>query len=177
MAAITLDEAKRQLRLTPSNTSQDEEIKGFLADAQDWVTGYTGFLFSPQTVTESFRVPGRRIALRSWPIKAGAAVSVSYTDSAGQAAVMVNVTPCYSKSRLALVPKAGCAWPLSDPSQSLTVAVEAGLPEGAAVPGEIRRAVLMLIGAYDDDREGGETIAKAEATARRLCRRFRPGAL
>ncbi len=177
MAAITLDEAKRQLRLTPSNTSQDEEIKGFLADAQSWVTGYTGFLFSPQTVTESFRVPGRRIALRSWPIQPGAVVAVSYPAPNGSAAAIQDISTEIVRGRLSLSPLAGRCWPLHDPSQTLTVTVEAGLPAGVAVPGEIRRAVLMLIGAYDDDREGGETIAKAEATARRLCRRFRPGAL
>lgn len=177
MVAITLDEAKRQLRLTPSNASQDEEIKGFLADAQAWVTGYTGFLFAPQQVTEQFRVPGRRITLRAWPVQPGAAVSVSYTDAAGRPAVMTAVRVQYESGRVTLSPSSGLAWPVMDTSLPLSVTTEAGLPEGIPVPGEIRRAVLMLIGAYDDDREGGETIAKAEATARRLCSRFRARAL
>ncbi|WP_428968075.1 head-tail connector protein [Sphingomonas sp. Xoc002] len=177
MAGITLDEAKRQLRLTPSNTSQDEEIKGFLADAQAWVTGYTGFLFSPQAVTEKFRVPGRRIELRSWPVKPGAIVTVSYPDTNGNPAIFQGAQVQFDAGRVSLTLPSGRGWPLSDTSQSLTITTEAGLPDGVAVPGEIRRALLMLIGAYDDDREGGDTIAKAEATARRLCRRFRQGGL
>jgi hypothetical protein len=37
--------------------------------------------------------------------------------------------------------------------------------------------MLVLITAYDDDREGGDVFQQAEATARRLCRDYRFRAL
>ena len=36
-------------------------------------------------------------------------------------------------------------------------------------PRNMRRAALVLLTAYHDDREGGDVLAKAEASAGRLC--------
>jgi hypothetical protein len=55
--------------------------------------------------------------------------------------------------------------------------MRAGYEAGDAVPGNFRRAMLMLISAYDSDREGGEVFQKAEASARRLCGRLRARSL
>jgi hypothetical protein len=41
------------------------------------------------------------------------------------------------------------------------------------VPGNFRRAMLVLIAAYDADREGGDILAKADVAATRMCRGFR----
>ena len=54
-----------------------------------------------------------------------------------------------------------------------TVTVRAGYESPDDVPRDLRRAMLVLIGAYDADREGGDILAKAEASARRLCDRHR----
>jgi hypothetical protein len=54
-----------------------------------------------------------------------------------------------------------------------TVTIRVGYESADEVPRDLRRAMLLLIAAYDADREGGDVFAKAEDAARRLCRRYR----
>ncbi len=64
-------------------------------------------------------------------------------------------------------------WPFIDSAQAFTVTVRAGYEDADEVPRGLCRAMLVLIGAYDADREGGDVLAKAEEAARRLCQRYK----
>ena len=67
------------------------------------------------------------------------------------------------------MPAIGSRWPSVAAGTPVTVTYRAGYENGDEVPRNIRRAMLLLIGAYDEDHEGGDIFTKAEAAARRLC--------
>jgi uncharacterized phiE125 gp8 family phage protein len=170
---VTLDDAKRQLRLELDDASQDVEIAGFIADAVDWVEKYTGHILAARDVTESFR-GFRPVALRAWPVAADAVAGVAYTNADGVAVAIPGARIDLSQGRARIAPGTGAFWPFIDSQQAFTVTIRAGYEDDDAVPGNLRRAMLVLIGAYDADREGGEVFEKAETSARKLCAGFRP---
>lgn len=173
---VSLDEAKRQLRLEVDDISQDAEILGFIADAAAWVENYTGHVFTAQTVTETFR-GFKPVNLRAWPIKADAVPAVAYSDTAGTAIGVPGARLDLSRDRARVMPGTGSFWPFIDSQQVFTVTIDAGYAAGDHVPGNLKRAMLLLIAAYEVDREGGDILAKAEASARSLCSDYRPRAL
>lgn len=61
-------------------------------------------------------------------------------------------------------------WPRLPAGAQVKVEVTAGYLDPNEVPRNFVRAMLVLIAAYDADREGGEIFESAEETARRLCR-------
>lgn len=171
---VSLEDAARQLGLTEVEAQEPDrgdQIQQWIADAAEWVEGYTGYLLTARDVTEQFRVPSRTIELRAWPIAATAVPSVAYIDVNGAPATVPGARLDTSQRPARVLVPAGFVWPLSRTDQLLSVTIRAGYEDGAPVPGAIRRAMLVLIAAYDADREGGDVLIKAEATARVLCDR------
>lgn len=162
---VSLGDARRQLRMEVDDDSRDDEIAGWIADAAGWVEDYTGHILEAREVTEQFRAPARTIGLRSWPIKFQTFATVTYAGGTVVPDILVDVSA--RPARVAM--PFGRCWPLTRSDQVLTVTVRAGYEAADAVPRNIRRAMLLLISAYDEDREGGDIFAKAEAAARRLC--------
>lgn len=168
---VSLMDAKRQLRIGFEDESQDDEIPGFIADAAAWVERYTGHILTARDVKEEFGSFGR-LRLRAWPVKPGAPLTVSYVDANGM--TTVPGARVFAANRSVVVePALGSRWPSLPRGGRVIVKVRAGYEEGDPVPGNLRRAMLVLIGAYDADREGGEILQNAEASARSLCRDFR----
>lgn len=172
---VTLADARRQLRLEADDTTQDVEIGQFIADAVGWVEAYTGHLMVARDVTRMFDGFGA-IAFREWPVASGAVATVTYADATGYAVPVTAVRVAIDRRPVRVIPWAGTSWPAVK-ADAVTVTVRAGYEDGAVVPAPFRRAILMLVAAYDADREGGEMFAKAEATARQLLGAFRPRAL
>ena len=166
---VSLADARRQLRLDDTDTSRDTELEQFIADAAAWVELYTGQTLVAADVVEQF-LTFERMQLRAWPVKPDAAVSVNFTDAAGAAITIVGPRVRVVGRPAQVLPAVGTRWPPVGPGV-VAVTVRAGYEIGDAVPGSIRRAILVLIAAYDADREGGELFAAAEATARSLCDR------
>jgi len=167
---VSVEEARAQLRA--DSEDQDEEINDFIRDAADWVEGYTGQILEARDVHEYFS-GFRPVALRAWPIAPNAVPVVSYIGSDGQP-VIVNGVRLTAINRPARVGSSlGPFWPFVDSKQTFKVTVRAGYESPNDVPRSLCRAMLVLIGAYDADREGGDILAKAEETARRLCRRLK----
>ena len=167
---VTIEDARQQLRLE-DDWSQDVELQGFIADAAAWVERYTGHILEARDVTEQIRWSDR-LFIQAWPIKPEAVPVVAYSGAAGSIG-LPGVRLDLSQRPARLLPAIGTAWPRDVAGTPVTVTVRAGYEAGASPPGNFRRAMLLLIGAYDADREGGEILAKAEATARLLCRDFR----
>lgn len=168
---VSLDDAKRQLRHAGEtlNAERQAEIEGFIADAVAWVEDYTGHILVARDVAEQFGGLGR-VHLRAWPIRADAIPSITYGDAIDAvvdvAAVWIDVSRRPARVALWI----GHRWPSMARGIAITVTLRAGYEEGDVVPGNIRRAMLILIAAYDADREGGDVFASAEQAARRLCR-------
>lgn len=165
---VTLADARRQVRLEPDDTSMDVELADFIADAAAWVERYTGHILIARDVTEEVRTPGRTVVVRAWPIRAGATVAAT-----ADATPIVGLRLDLSSRPARILPAAGTLWPLSCAVRVLQITVRAGYEDDDVVPRNLRRAMLILISAYDSDREGGDIFEKAEAAARRLCRDFR----
>ena len=161
---VTLDDAKRQLKIIGDD--DDAEINDFILDAAGWVEGYTGHLLEQRQVTERFS-SFERIRLGSWPITAET-VTVTHAGIAIAGARLSAVT-----RPAGLLPAVNGVWPVVSTGDVIEVTYSAGYADPASVPREIRRAMLILIAAYDADREGREIVQQAEKTARNLCRRLK----
>ena len=168
---VSLEDAKLHLRLELDDTSQDQQVGRWIADAAAWVERYTGHILEAREVTETF-AGFRPVALRAWPIAADAVPTVTYLDGTGTS-VPIQSARKNAVRPAKIGPRAGHFWPFIDPQQAFTVTIRAGYEDADAVPGDFRRAMLMLIAAYDADREGGDAFAKAERTAKSLCRSYR----
>ncbi len=166
---VTLEDAKRQLRMVLADTTRDDEIRGFISDAAAWVESYTGHLFVAGDVTETFRGCGPA-TLRAWPIKGDAVAVVAGAINGVVATATTQLD--ISRGRARVSPGVG-GWPFLPSGAAFTVTVRAGYEDGEQVPGKLRRAMLILIAAYDADREGGDLLAKAEDSARRQCSSYR----
>ncbi len=166
---VSIEDARRQVRLDEDDTSLDADLVGFIADAAAWVERYTGHLLVARDVTEHFKTFDR-VALRAWPIKADAVVTVSY-DVLGSPVEVPGARLSLGQRPATLLPAGGTRF-ICGPAD-VQVTVRAGYEEGGLVPREMRRAMLILISAYEFDREGGDIFAKAEASARRLCGDYR----
>jgi uncharacterized phiE125 gp8 family phage protein len=170
---ITLADVGHQLRLTDDEvTSRQVELQGFIDDAAAWVEDYTGHILVAREVTETF-YGFKPATLRAWPVKSDAPIGVAYTDAAGVPTSIPGARLQVSRRRARVLPASGSFFPFRDAGQMFTVTLRAGYEPSDPVPGSFRRAMLVLIGAYDADREGGEVFALAANAAKSLCRSFR----
>ncbi|QQV76524.1 phage gp6-like head-tail connector protein [Sphingomonas aliaeris] len=165
-----LPRVRRQLRIEPEDNSRDDELKDWVADAVAWVERETGHILEERDVTEQFRGFGP-VTLKAWPIKADAVPAVAYIGA--------DDTPVSATGRLDIsgrparvLPPSGSFWPFVDSEQLFSVTIRAGYGDEDDIPGNLKRAMLMLITAYDQDREGGDLFKKSEATARKQCETF-----
>lgn len=168
---ISLDQAKAQLRV--DGDDQDDEIEDLIRDAAAWVEDYTGLILEARDVTEHFRAPGRSIQLRAWPVATSAIVTAQYPATASDDALNADVRLVADTRPARVLPAAGATWPSRDPWRTLAVTVRAGFEDANEVPRALCRAMLLMISAFDADREGGEIFANAEAAAKNLCRRYK----
>lgn len=171
---VSLSDAKAHLRV--DDDQRDAELGGFIRDAAAWVERYTGHILVARDVVEQFR-GFRPVALRAWPIVATATAALAYVDLDGVPIAITGTRLDSSRRPARVSPGVGVFWPFYWANQLFTVTVRAGYEAGDVVPGNLRRAMLVLISAYDADREGGEVFAAAEKTARMLCADFRARSL
>lgn len=163
---VSLAEAKRHLRITAS--SQDADVNDAILDAAGWVERYTGHLLTPRTVTEHFS-GFQAVALRAWPIAADAAAGVAYLDDTDTPVAIPGARLNVSSRPAQVSPGTGHFWPFRDIMQRFTVTVTAGYATPADVPRSIRRAMLVMITAFYENRGGGDAFDQAEKAAKSLC--------
>lgn len=169
---VSLEEARRQIRLEADDESRDEDLTGWIADAAGWVEGYTGQLLDQREVTE--HVSGfKPVEIRAWPIDAAAVPGVAYIGADGSPVAITGARLDLTRRPARIFPATGLFWPFRDSAQAFTVTITAGYANADAIPRDMKRAMLVLIAAYDADREGGDLFQNAVRTAERLCSRFR----
>lgn len=167
---VSLEEAKRQLRQGGEelDVARQAEVEGFIADAAAWVERYTGRILIAREVTEQFRGFGA-VKLRAWPIAPTAIPGIAYVAPSGDPVAIFGARLDVMQRPARVLPPRGPFYSFRDAHQTFTVTIRAGYEDGAQVPGNIRRAMLVLIAAYDVDREGGDIFVAAEKAARALC--------
>lgn len=168
---VTIELARLQLNLGPAE-GEDEEINGFIDDAAAWVERVTGHILEARDVTEQF-TGLHRLELRAWPILPTAVPAVAYADATGTPIGIAGARIDISRRPARVMPALGGYWPALPTGTLTTVTLRAGYEDPADVPRDLRRAMLILISGYDNDREGGDIFMKSEASARRLCDRHR----
>lgn len=171
---VSLEDAARHLRYEDGEElppGREADIMSFIADAAAWVERYTGHILIERDVVEPFYGPDPA-RLRAWPIKQGATATIGYTADDGSEVTLPPRRIDILSRPARFNPPRGVT-PFAGPARPYTVTVTAGYANGDEVPGNFRRAMLVLIAAYDADREGGDLFKKAEATARSLCADYR----
>lgn len=168
---VTIEDARRQLRLEETDESRDAELQSFIDDAADRVERLTGLRFVAGEVEQQFR--GASFAtLSAWPIKDTAVPTISYVDDDGQRVTIEGRLDVTSRPAR-VTPAPGTAWPFVSRDQRFKVTIRAGYEPTDTVPAMLKRAMLILISAFEEDREGGDLFTKAEASAIRLCDQYR----
>lgn len=165
---ISLEEGRAQLRLEIDDDSRDGELRPWIEDAAAWVEDYTGHILVEREVTEN--VSGfKAVELRAWPIAANAVPGVAYLRADNTPIAIPGARIDVTRRPARVFPGTGQFWPFQNSAQPFTISVTAGYASPADVPRNFRRAMLILISAYDNDREGGALFQEAEASARKLC--------
>jgi hypothetical protein len=166
---ISLVDARLQLRIEADDDSRDVDLLGYIEDAVAWVEDYTGHILAEREVTE--HVSGfKPVELRAWPIAADAVPGVAYLGADNTPIAIPGARIDVTRRPARVFPGSGLFWTFRNSAQPFTVTVTAGYASPDDVPRNFKRAMLILISAYDADREGGELFQKAETTARKLCR-------
>ena len=168
---VTLTDARRQLRLEADDESRDADLESYIEDAASRIERYTGHRFVAAEVEQYFRSTSVAV-LDAWPIKDTALPAVTYVDEAGQTVTVTGRLDTFARPAR-VTPEPGTPWLISSSEQRFKVTVRAGYEPTDPVPGSLKRAMLILISAFDEDREGGDLFAKAEASALRLCDDYR----
>jgi uncharacterized phiE125 gp8 family phage protein len=175
---VTLTEAKRQLFLAESDTSQDAELVSRIQAAREQWEHDTDSVMLTQTLSvtaESFA--GREIVLPSRPLQS--VTHVKYYD--GSNVLQTLSTDLYSvdlKSRAIRL-----VWNASWPTTSLRwdavkVTYVAGLTSLASIPAIAKQAMLLLIAYYQyanrGDNDRPNDMRAYEALVRRFMRSSYP---
>lgn len=153
--AITLLAAKRQLKIEPEDTEEDDHIQSLCAAAHSHVENSLGFPILRQTRQSHFEAfPGKRFWLgggADFEIE-----SVKYTDPNEAEQTLAPETYRLNAigriAELCLAPSA--TWP-STTRQPSAVVVEwtAGWETASEVPDDLVHAMRLLVGHWDLNRE------------------------
>lgn len=166
---VSLAEAKKHLRVDSS--IDDTLIGDKIQAAREWVEDYTGLILTPRRVTESVSSLVGHTRLRAWPIDPAQPVEVAYRDALGVDQTIASAIIRAASRPAVLYPPVGVGWPINRAAGSAAVVTfSAGFPTPASIPQKLKQAMLVMLTAFYEDREGGALFVAAERSARSLCR-------
>lgn len=153
--ALSVFEAKRQLRIEPQDTDQDDHIASLCASAGSHIERELGYPILRQT---------RETHLSCFPrgpiwLGGGDALTVleiRYTDTAGAAQVLAQ--SAYAVDAVSqpakVYPAPSTSWPSTSPVPGAAVVKwQAGWETPADVPDDLLHAMKLLVGHWDQNRE------------------------
>lgn len=171
---VTLEAARSHLRV--DSTTDDALIRDKIAAAREWVENYTGLVLTRRMVTERVSLSsfGRNTRLLAWPVATDQPASISYRDYLGIEQEIAGAVLRAATRPAMVFPAQGTSWPhVRSTSGDADITFTAGFATPDAIPRVLKEAMLVMLTAYYEDREGGDLFAKAEASARGLCRRYK----
>jgi uncharacterized phiE125 gp8 family phage protein len=165
---ISTAEAKKHLRVESS--VDDTLIADKIIAAREWVEDYTGLVLTQREITETLPRFSSTSKLRAWPVAQDQPATLTYRDASGVEQT-ISDAQIVARARPAVIyPTPGSRWP-SDVAGEIAVTFTAGYIDAASVPQKLKQAVLIMLTAFYEDRDGGDLFAASEKTAMRLCRR------
>lgn len=174
---LTLEEAKRQVRVEFDFTDDDDYLRTLMLAVKDWAEGETSKALLTQTlVLRLDRFPyGSRIYLPRPPLQS--VTSVVYLDinnvsqtlsSSNYQVVGARTTPDQHAPCGFIQPVYSAYWPVTYPvPESVTITYLAGWTTVEAVPQRIKQAMLLMLGDLYENRERtivGSNAAVMDAT-------------
>lgn len=172
---ITLDELRAHV--VEEGTDRDAELQRALDDAVAYFEGPDGALggvaLMEQQWVDRFDSFGRRMTLSLAPVID--LVSVNYVDALGVSTPLGLAAARLVRSRggTVSVEIVGDLPATDRRADAVTITYRAGVADGEAAPGDLRRAILMLAGHYWTDASGAEDIGGFLGRVIRKVKRWR----
>lgn len=158
---ISLDEALAHLRLEGDEYAGEQSyVSALLVAARRWCEGFQNRAYVTQTwdlVLDRF--PGGAIRIPLPPLQSVA--YVKYKDPSGSEQTLdpAGYTVDAAGEPGRIVPAYGCSWPETrDEIGAVTVRFTAGYGAPAAVPAEIKQAILLKVADLYEHRGGDEGV-------------------
>lgn len=155
---VSLAEAKLHLRI--DGTDDDANVTSLISRATDYAEKQTGRAMVSQQwrlILDGF--PCRAIRVPLPPLSS--VESITYTDTDGATQTLDSADYLVNPFGLVgeVVPAYGKSWPATL-AQPMSVKVEftCGYEDAASVPAAIKAAILLTIGALDQNREASSTL-------------------
>jgi uncharacterized phiE125 gp8 family phage protein len=152
---ISLDEAKRHLRIDFAD--DDDLITALISAATLQAQGLTQRRFVTQTV--EWVLDGWRptIHLPIAPVKKDGVVSITYIDWTTQAPVVLDPSLYVVQTRghsVGIIPKFATIWPIVFPYSPEPVVIQFNVGAApAAVPGNVKAAIKLIVGHLYENRQ------------------------
>jgi uncharacterized phiE125 gp8 family phage protein len=168
---LTLEEAKRHVRVDLEVTDEDDYLRTLLLAVKDWAEGETSKALLTQTLALRLdRFPSGRLHLPRPPLQSVTSVvyldtnNVSQTLAASKYQVVgARVTPDAHAPAGYVQPAYGESWPSTyGVPECITITYQAGWLSAEAVPQRVKHAMLLMIGDLHTNRERivtGATVA------------------
>jgi uncharacterized phiE125 gp8 family phage protein len=150
--AVTLTQAKKQLELSPSDTTHDSQITLLIQAAREQWENDTDTAVMQQSLSMTLPYFPLEIHLQKRPVQS--VTSITYYDTADNLATVP--TSIYSLDIASRVVRENYLkdWPMTvDRWDAVTVNYIAGHASAATVPAIAKQAMLLLIGKYFENRD------------------------
>ena len=151
---VSLAEVRARLRLD-ATVGDDDDVTLMLADAEKWWEDYTGCSLMPRTIDLVVdRFPTHAVLpLQTEPIRS--IDVVTYVDEAGVSQILAPAMYQADTGTRGGRLRIKGSWPSTevDRINTVNVAMSAGYADAASVPGDIKSALILVVGARYNFRE------------------------
>ena len=150
---ITKTEVKRHLSIAESDTSHDNELDVLIESSRLKLEEDTGLAVVSQTYTQVFPVFADGLRLARKPVSSVS--SIQYYDGANSSQTLSSSVYAFDATTQQIRLKADQSWPdVYSRWDAITVTFVAGYASAAAVPANIKHALLTLCAFYFDVDRG-----------------------
>ena len=150
---ITKTEVKRHLAIAESDTSHDNELDVLIESSRLKLEEDTGLAVVSQTYTQVFPVFADGLRLARKPVSSVS--SIQYYDGANSSQTLSSSVYAFDATTQQIRLKADQSWPdVYSRWDAITVTFVAGYANAAAVPANIKHALLTLCAFYFDVDRG-----------------------
>lgn len=169
---LTLSEAKKQLELSSSDTHHDSQLLDLIVQARDQVEHDTGLALQTQTIVQYFEDFGEMHLARR-PVQS--ITSIQYYDSSNQLQTLPASIYSLNEFEREIELAYDQTWPATvDRWDAIKVTFVAGYAQPYLVPPLLKRACLMLVGYYFEQRGDNDRANDMRIYEQLVARHARP---